>query len=290
MNRPLEHRHITANGIRLHTALAGPVEGPLVILLHGFPEYWRGMEAQLEALAQAGYRVACPDQRGYNLSDKPQGVAAYSLDALRDDVLGLMDALGREKAFVVGHDWGAGVAWWLCQTRPQRVQAAVTLNVPHLQVLLSHLKGDWSQLRRSWYMFFFQIPRLPELLIARGQAVPFVKAIAATARQGAFTREELDGLREAWLQPGALTGMINWYRAAFRHQPALPPSPRVKVPMMLIWGAKDHALGREMAPESIALCEQGRLEVIEEATHWVQHEEPERVNALILEWLEQHKA
>jgi pimeloyl-ACP methyl ester carboxylesterase len=138
-------------------------------------------------------------------------------------------------------------------------------------------------------MFLFQLPRLPELLIARQQAIPFVKAIAATARRGAFSREELDQLREAWLQPGALTGMINWYRAAFRHQPSPPPSPRVKVPMMLIWGARDHALGRQMAPESIELCDQGRLEVIEEATHWVQHEEPERVNALILEWLAQHQ-
>jgi pimeloyl-ACP methyl ester carboxylesterase len=279
----VEHRTIQVNGVRLHVALAGPVEGPLALLLHGFPEYWRALAPQMEALAAAGYRVAAPDQRGYNLSEKPGGVAAYGLETLRDDALGLIEALGRAEAFVVGHDWGAAVAWWLCTTHPSKVRRAVTMNVPHPQVMFEHLMKSPRQMLRSWYIFFFQIPRLPEWFLGREEGRVFAQALRATGRRGTFSEEELEGLREAWRQPGALRGMLGWYRAALRHRPRFA-SARVEAPMLLIWGERDSALGVEMAAPSVAMCVEGRLERIAEATHWVAREEAARVNALILEW------
>ncbi len=285
----VEHRTIEVQGLRLHTLMAGPVEGRLAILLHGFPEHATSMEALLIELAKAGYRAIAPDQRGYNLSDKPQGLDAYTIDVLAKDVLGLMDALGREKAMVVGHDWGAAVTWWLALNHPDRVERAATINVPHPVVMLNTLKSSLAQLKRSWYMFFFQLPWLPELVLGRGEGKPFAAAVASKAWPGVYGEKEQDEMRKAWLQPGALTGMLNWYRAAFQRQPAIPADIRIRVPMMLVWGCKDHALGEEMAQPSIDLCDHGRLEKFPEATHWIQREEPQRVGALLVEWFDTAK-
>jgi len=158
----LEQRFIETNGVRLNVLQDGPQDGPLAILLHGFPEFSDGWRRQIPFLAAAGYRVWAPDQRGYALSDKPDGIAAYALDELAADVVGLMDAAGRERAFLVGHDWGAAVAWWVAQTQPQRVVRLVVINVPHPAVMLAHLRGSLAQLLKSWYIFYFQLPWLPE--------------------------------------------------------------------------------------------------------------------------------
>ncbi len=272
----MRHRSIATNGIRLHAVEAGPEDGPLLIFLHGFPELWYGWRHQIAPFAEAGFRVLAPDQRGYNTSDKPKGVRAYGRDDLARDVLGLIDEAGREKAYVVGHDWGGAVAWGLGMKHPERIERLAILNCPHPEVMKRHLLGNPRQLKRSWYMFFFQLPRLPERALSRNLA----KMLRQTSDR-AFTDEDLDVYREAWAQPGALTTMVNWYRAGLRVRPSPPPSPRVTVPTLLIWGAKDSALGEELAQPSIDLCDLGRLARIEEATHWLQHEEPERVNALI---------
>ena len=157
-----EHKLIATNGITLHAVTAGPEDGPLVLLLHGFPEFWYGWRRQIPALAAAGFRVLAPDQRGYNLSDKPRELSAYRLDALAADALGLIDAAGRERAFVVGHDWGAMVAWWLALVAPQRVERLAILNVPHPYVFRRHLMNDAEQQKRSIYAGFFQLPWLPQ--------------------------------------------------------------------------------------------------------------------------------
>lgn len=275
---------VPTNGIRLNVAQAGPANGPLLIFLHGFPEFWYGWRNQIEHFATLGYRVWAPDQRGYNLSDKPDAISDYTLDTLAGDIVGLIDAAGCARARVVGHDWGAAVTWWLALKHPERVERAVILNVPHPAVMGRMLSRSFSQLLKSWYMFFFQIPRLPEAVIQRNHYAAAARSLVATSRPGTFSQADLDRYIEAWSRTDGLRTMIHWYRA-IGQKPSRMGNPRVRVPLLMIWGARDRFLGRELAQPSIDLCENGRLAFIEEASHWVQHEEPARVNALLQEFL-----
>ncbi len=287
MNTDLIHVTIPTNGVRLHTVIAGPPDGEPVILLHGFPEFWYGWRRQIPALAAAGWRVYAPDQRGYNLSEKPRGVGAYTLPTLAADVIGLIDHIGAERVRLVGHDWGALVAWWVALRHPQRLHRLAILNVPHPAVMSRYLRSlDAEQVRRSWYVFFFQLPLLPEALFRAGGWAGGLRALTGSARPDTFTAEDLERYRTAWAQPGAITAMINWYRAAARI-PAhtLEGGTRVRVPTRVIWGRHDVALSHRMAQASVDLCDEGDLHLIDEATHWVQHDAPERVNALLLDWL-----
>src|SRR5215213_5592847 len=158
----LEHSTIRTNGIRLHVVQAGPKSGTPVLLLHGFPEFWYGWKKQIPALVDAGCRVIVPDQRGYNLSDKPKGIKNYRVDEMVKDIVGLIDALDYEKVNLVGHDWGAGVAWMLAHQHPERLHRLSIMNVPHPLVMRRFVQRDFEQMRRSWYIFFFQLPWLPE--------------------------------------------------------------------------------------------------------------------------------
>lgn len=271
-------------GVTLHVAEAGPEGGPLVVLLHGFPEFWYGWRKQIGPLARAGFRVLAPDQRGYNLSEKPRGYAHYALDALADDVVGLIEGAGRRRAAVVGHDWGGVVAWWLALRQPERVERLAVLNAPHPEFLT---RGGWmrpAQLVRSWYVAAFQVPWLPEAGLGMFGGKGLADSLRRTSRPGAFTDDDLARYRAAWSQPGALTAMVNWYRAAVRARPPAP-DPRVRVPALILWGMKDAFLRRRYAQDALARCEQGRLESFEDATHWVHHEEPDRVNRLLTDFL-----
>lgn len=281
----MQHQRIATNGIQLHVVQDGPQDGPLLIFLHGFPEFWVSWRRQIPALAHAGYRVWAPDQRGYNLSDKPDGIAAYCLDELAADVVGLIDAAGSQKAYLVGHDWGAAVAWWTAVTHPQRVERLVAMNVPHPAVMQQQLRHNPAQMRKSWYIFFFQTPRLPEISAQVNNWRAATRALTSSSRAGTFSDADLELYRQAWSQPHAYTSMLNWYRAIIQKPPRMPTSQRVTPPTLLIWGAQDMFLGREMAQPSIDLCDDGRLVFIEEATHWVQHEEAEQVNQLLTEFL-----
>jgi pimeloyl-ACP methyl ester carboxylesterase len=277
----VEHHDIATNRVRLHVVQAGPEDGPLVILLHGFPEFWYGWQQQIEFLANRGYRVWAPDQRGYNRSDKPEGIAAYRVDVLTADILGLIEAAGRERASVVGHDWGGGVGWRLGWLHPERLERLILLNMPHPVVFQKHLRRSPRQMLKSAYILFFQLPGLPEASLHARHWRLAERTLAGTGRPGTFTPEALAAYREAWSQPGAMTAMLHWYRAALRKPPLLPDDPRIQVPTLLLWGAKDPFLGQEMAQPSIDLCPHGELVVLEEATHWLHHEEPGRVNAHI---------
>jgi|AntDeeMetagen134_2_1112570.scaffolds.fasta_scaffold00058_10 pimeloyl-ACP methyl ester carboxylesterase len=275
---------IETNGVRLHTVQAGPEDGPLVVLLHGFPECWYGWHRQLGPLAKAGYRVVVPDQRGYNLSDKPAGVASYQLDELAADIVGLIDACGRERAIVAGHDWGAAVAWWLGLNYPDRLSQLCIVNVPHPTVFEETLREGWSQRLKSSYFLWFQLPVLPELTTQLGDWWVARRALESTSRPGTFSRTDLDRYRLAWARPGAATGMVNWYRAAVRHR-RQPVDPQVSTPTLVLWGAEDQFLKTSMARDSLNYCEEGELRLVEEATHWILHEEPAAVVEALLEFL-----
>ena len=279
------------NGIRLHAVQAGPVDGPLVLLLHGFPEFWRGWINQIEPLARAGWRVVAPDQRGYNLSDKPAGVSSYRMSELVGDVTGLVQALGRQKACLVGHDWGAGVTWETAIRRPDCVQKLVILNAPHPDVMTRFLLSRLRQLLKSWYIFFFQVPGLPEAMLRLNDWQPAVQMLQRSRQPGAFLPEQIEHYRRAWWQKDAMTNMINWYRAAFRRALRGPWNPRqiqprrVKPPALILWGEQDIALSKEMVQPSLDLCDQGRLVTFPHATHWVQHDEAVEVTRQLLAFL-----
>lgn len=281
----LEHHWVAANGVRLHVVAAGPSDGPVVLLLHGFPEFWYGWRSQIPALARAGYRVWAPDGRGYGLSDKPPSVYAYALDTLADDAHALVQATGRSTASVVGHDWGAAVAWRLAERHAPSVAELVILNVPHPFVFARTLRTSARQRRRSAYVAFFQLPLLPEALLRAGDHRALARSLETSSRPGTFSAADMAMYRWAWSQPGALKGMLDWYRAALRAPVRYAAPPRVRVPTTMLWGARDAFLLSEMAAASVALCDDGRLQVFDEATHWLQHEEPEAVNRSILSFL-----
>jgi len=279
-----EFLRLPTNGITLHAAAAGPAEGQLVILLHGFPEFWYGWRRQIEPLAASGLRVLAPDQRGYNLSDKPAGVAAYTLDALADDVLGLADALGREHFAVAGHDWGGVVAWHLAARNPERVSRAAILNAPHPSTLWPYARSHPSQLLKSWYVAGFQLPLLPELALRAGNFRVLRRTLIRTSRTGAFAAADWPIYRAAWAQPDALGAMLNWYRALRHRSGRLPPT-RSRVPVRVIWGDRDAFLNRGLAEAGLALCDRGEIFRLRDATHWVQHEEPDAINRMLIDFL-----
>jgi pimeloyl-ACP methyl ester carboxylesterase len=281
---PLEFRVFNVHGIALHVVLAGPARGKPLIFLHGFPEFWFGWRPQIDYFASSGYRVIIPDQRGYNLSDKPAGVGSYSIDQLARDVVGVLDAVAGSKAFVVGHDWGAVVTWYLAARYADRVSRAAMLSVPHPRVFMKNLITNPAQLRSSWYIFLFQFPWLAESILRRRNWAPLVKALRNTSPLGVFSDSDLEQYKESWVRKGALTAMLNWYRAALFRPSKLtfdPEASRVKKPTLLIWGKNDQFAGEAMARESLHYCEDGHLEMFDTATHWVQHEEPARVNNLL---------
>jgi pimeloyl-ACP methyl ester carboxylesterase len=269
---------IPTNGIKLHTAIDGPDDGVPVFLLHGFPEAWFGWEHQIGKVAASGFRVIVPDQRGYNLSDKPEGISSYTMSCLVGDILGLADALGHDRFHLAGHDFGAMVGWNLALRHPRRLKRLAIANVPHPAIMRSYLRTHVSQMLKSWYALFFQLPLLPEWFVRA-----FNWRFLASALPSYFTDEELKRYRTAWAVPGAITSMINWYRASLRPSRGGAPPEKVKVPTLILWGQRDPYLSHEMASLSIELCEEGRLVTFEDATHWVLFDKSEEVNQFLIE-------
>jgi pimeloyl-ACP methyl ester carboxylesterase len=281
----LEETFIRTNGIQLHTVMTGPQSGTPVILLHGFPENWRCWIRQIPALAQAGCRVIAPDQRGYNLSDKPKGIKAYQIDTLVDDIVGLIKALDYEKVNLVGHDFGALVAWMMAIKYPDCLHRLGIINLPHPAVMKRFLQRDFEQMRRSLYALFFQLPWLPELSMRIGNWSGAAFGMRRSGKPDAFTDEDIEKYKEAWSQPGAMTAMLNWYRAAFWYGPEITEDMRVRVRTLVLWGVRDVALTYRMARPSIDYCDDGQLLFFPDATHWVQHEDAEEVNHSLIGFL-----
>jgi pimeloyl-ACP methyl ester carboxylesterase len=280
----LEHVTLPTNGIRLHVAQSGSRYGSLVILLHGFPEFWYGWRRQIKPLAEAGFRVWVPDQRGYNLSDKPRGTAAYRFDELANDVIGLIDAAGVEKCYLAGHDWGAAVAWWVALKHPERLNKIAIINVPHPVIMARTLTSNLAQLRRSWYMFFFQIPFFTEAILRNDDWELMVRMLLDTSKQGSFTNEDIEKYRQAWWRKGAVTSMLSWYRAALQMPPDMSGDMHIKVPTLILWGAQDITIGREMAQPSLDLCDEGKLVLFENSSHWVQLDASDAVNQHLIDF------
>jgi pimeloyl-ACP methyl ester carboxylesterase len=286
----IRHGYAQVGDVRLHYAECGEGER-LVVLLHGFPECWYSWRHQLKALGRR-YRVVAPDLRGYNLSDKPERVEDYQVKRLVDDVTGLIRHLGQREAAVVGHDWGAAVAWAVAQHYPDYVWKLASLQTPPPAVWGKNL--TLKQLLRSWYMFFFQLPSLPEWLMRRDDFARLGKMLRATSRPGTFSDKDIEVLKAALREPGAVTGGINYYRANLRAllsrgfgAKETGRHERVRVPTLFIYGERDFAI----LPETVA----GVADYVDapytelrlgRSNHWVQQESPAEVNAALLTFLE----
>lgn len=286
------HRRLTVSDVTLHVAEARPTgdlsRAPLVVLLHGFPEFWWSWHHQLRALADAGIWAVAPDLRGYAESDKPDGVDAYRLETLAADVAGLVRALGREKATVVGHDWGAIVAWQVAQQHPDLVERLAILNVPHPLQMMRGLRTSPRQMMRSWYMFFFQVPFVPE----KAAAAFDYAFVRNTFRLDGFSKEEIDPYIEALKTPGALTSAMNYYRSIIRRAATAktPKTVRIDCEVLVIWGDKDRYLGKELATPPARFVPNARVIHVPEASHWVQHDAKERVNDLLVDFVKKERA
>jgi pimeloyl-ACP methyl ester carboxylesterase len=281
----LAHRYADLGDVRLHYVEAG--EGPLVLLLHGFPQFWYQWRHQIPALVGAGFRVVAPDMRGYNLSDKPPGVQAYRVELLARDVERLIRTCGEGTATVVGHDWGAIAAWIAAMRHPGRVERLAILNVPHPTRSLDGLLSP-MQLLRSSYMFFFQIPRLPEKVIRAGDFALLRSVFRSDPVQPeAFTAEDIERYIEAIAQPGALTASLNYYRALLRYPGETRALlKRVEAPVLVIWGERDRFLSRRLAePPRLWVPNLMRVKRLPNASHWVAEDRPLEVNTLLLDFL-----
>jgi epoxide hydrolase 4 len=281
---PISFRYIQTNGIQLHIAEAGTKGNPVLILLHGFPEFWYAWIHQITFFANQGFHVIAPDQRGYNLSDKPKGVKSYGLDTLCEDIIGLLNHEKVQKCYLIGHDWGAMVAWLLGMKYPERFEKIGIINVPHPTVMKKNLRRNPKQRRKSRYMFFFQLPFLPEFILKKNNFLYLVKTIKKRTKKGAFTDEELDIYRQAWGQKGALTGMLNWYRGMFRAAPSRGKTNKISIPAHIFWGENDYVLGKELAEQSMKYLENGEISFFQ-ATHWIMHEIPNELNEALLAFL-----
>ena len=237
-----------------------------------------------EPLAQAGFRVVAPDQRGYNLSSKPQGVAPYHLDLLAGDIFALADALGHKTFRVVGHDWGSAVAWWMATKNPSRLERLVTIDAPHPAVWMAAVRNDPEQRRKSWYVQALRIRDCrihdpPRRLFRPGESADQRRA------QGRVHTDILAQYKTAWQQPGALTAMINWYRAVTSADLATPAPNSLPMPTLILWGDKDIYVGPKLAEACAELCADARVVHFPQAGHWLPHDERDAVTAELLRFL-----
>jgi pimeloyl-ACP methyl ester carboxylesterase len=282
-----EQKRVSLKGLTFNLVCAGETNAPLVILLHGFPECWLTWKDQIQPLADAGYRVIAPDQRGYNLSDKPKSLEDYRIDILASDVEAIRQYAECETFHLVGHDWGAAIGWWYAMHYPNTLRSLTVINAPHPTVFENTLRSNKRQLLKSWYMFFFQIPKLPELLMPLMNFKQLKKGLIDSSNPETFNDEILSQLTAAWQQSGAITGMLNWYRAALR-RPVEATNLTINCPTRILWGENDIALTKEMAQLSTQYCSDVELTYYPDGTHWLTHDHPERVANEIIRFCDAH--
>ena len=279
-------REVAANGLTFEVAEAG--EGDhLALCLHGFPELNYSWRHQMPLLAEMGYRVWAPNQRGYGATSRPARVEDYTADKIVADAAALFDASGARKLTLVAHDWGGAIAWLFAINRARPVERLVVMNLPHPKCFAAALR-HWPQKKRSWYIAFFQLPWLPERWLLANDAAGIRRAFKGMAiDKSRFPDDVLDVYARAAQRPGAATAMVNWYRAAARNRAglALSNDGRVEVPTLIVWGEEDAALGLETLDGTEHYVPDLTIRRLPRVSHWVQQEAPEKVNAILREWL-----
>jgi pimeloyl-ACP methyl ester carboxylesterase len=278
-----QHEYIISNGLKLHYVTQG--EGPLMLMLHGFPEFWYSWRHQIPEFAK-DYKVVALDLRGYNDSDKPKAQSAYTMSEFIQDVEGVIKGLGYDKCILVGHDWGGAIAWNFAYARPEMVERLIVLNIPHPAKVAEGFRTP-QQLLKSSYMFLFQLPVLPEMLIQAGDYLAIENAFKGmAANKSAFTPEDIDAYKDAAAKRGVLTAALNYYRNSIQQFTLFNKNWGVlNVPTLMIWGEKDAALGRELSYGTATYVNPFQIRYIPDASHWIQQEKPELVNQYMREFL-----
>lgn len=290
-----DHRTDVVNDLRFHSVEAG--DGPLVLLLHGFPEFWYAWRRQLLALADAGFHAVAPDLRGYNRTEKPPGVDSYRLDRLVEDVVALAEAFGEPPVHIVGHDWGGLIAWEVAGRRPEIVDRLAVLNAPHPRAYERELRRP-EQLLNSWYTAFFQLPFVPETLLTGANSALVGRLLEEDPVSGdAFTDADIKRYREAASRPGAMRAAINYYRAVGRatvraslssgaRPPGATQASDIDVPTLLLWGLQDVALSPRLTTGLDRWIDDLQIERFPHASHWLQADAPEQVNEQLVDFLQ----
>lgn len=285
-----KHHYAIVNKIKLHYVSAG--SGEPLVLLHGFPEFWYAWRHQIPVLAEH-FHVIVPDLRGYGESEKLPHIADYQMSEMAQDIIELIHHLGYKKAHIVGHDWGGAIAWHLSIEHPEIVDYLSILNCPHPAVLAKALKSNVEQMRKSWYIIFFQIPYLPELLFKLFDTTLIKMVFRGSAiRKNTFSDEDLKTYLSSIRQPGAFTAALNYYRASFRqllkNKKTGEKIKKIKAPTLIIWGEKDSALGKELTLNLERFFEGPfQIRYIPDCSHWVNEEYPELVNQLLIQHMKQ---
>jgi len=276
-----QHEYITSNGIKLHYVTQG--EGPLMLMLHGFPEFWYSWRHQIPEFSSS-YKVVALDLRGYNKSDKPQQQSAYVMSEFIKDIEGVIQGLGYDRCVLVGHDWGGMIAWYFAYAHPEMVEKLIVMNIPHPAKFAEGLHTP-QQLMRSSYAFFFQLPVLPELLIQWSDYQAIESAFKGMAiNKSAFSSQDIEAYKNAASRRGALTAMLNYYRNAFSNMGKQNWS-ILQVPTLMIWGEEDTALGKELTYGTQEYVKDFQIRYIPNCSHWVQQEEPALVNQYMREFI-----
>jgi pimeloyl-ACP methyl ester carboxylesterase len=275
---------LVANGINFHYVTQG--EGQLMLMLHGFPEFWYSWRYQIPEFAK-DYKVVALDLRGYNESDKPKELAAYAMTELLKDVAGVITGLGYESCILVGHDWGGAIAWKFAYTYPQMVDKLIVMNIPHPAKFIEGLYAP-QQLLKSSYIFFFQLPFLPEWTIQANDYQLFASAFSEIAiDKNIFTQADLEAYKDAAAKRGALTAMLNYYRYSFQKYFQKPSKKWevLEIPTLMIWGENDRFLGKELTYGTENYVKNLTIKYIPNCSHWVQQEQPELVSQYMQEFL-----
>lgn len=276
-----QHQHIVSNGIKLHYVTQG--EGKLMLMLHGFPEFWYSWRHQIPEFA-SNYQVVALDLRGYNESDKPESQSAYVISELLKDIQGVIEGLGGDRCILVGHDWGGAIAWHFAYAHPEMVKRLIVLNIPHPAKFIAGLQTP-QQLLRSWYIFFFQLPILPELALQTADYALIDQIITGMmVNKNALTSADIAAYKDAAARRGALTAMLNYYRNIFGNL-GQQEWGILKLPTLMIWGEEDKALGKELTYGTDAYVQDLQIRYIPNCSHWVQQEQPELVNQYMREFL-----
>lgn len=276
-----QHKYIISNGVNLHYVTQGT--GPLMLMLHGFPEFWYSWRHQIPEFAK-NYKVVALDLRGYNESDKPQQLSAYEMSELIQDIAGVIQGLGYDRCVLVGHDWGGAIAWNFAYAYPEMVERLIVLNIPHPAKFAQGLQTP-QQLLRSSYAFFFQLPVLPELVLQAFDYRLISTAFTQMAvNKSAITPADLEAYKDAAAKRGALSAMLNYYRTAFTTFNEQDWS-LLDVPTLMIWGEEDTALGKELTYGTDEYVRDFQIRYIPNCSHWVQQEQPELVNQFMREFL-----
>ena len=278
----LESNFIDVGEVTLHVVLAGPIDGEPVLLLHGFPEFWYAWRKPMAILAKAGYRVIVPDQRGYNLSDKPNGDEHYNLDELTTDMSALVKKLGYEDVNLAAHDWGGGVAWWMVLHNPELVRRFFVIDTPHPSAGESFQTEEETN---TWYRDFIRLPFIPTYLARLNDWQMLTDTFVNGSKANSFSPEDLDQFRSAWDHENAINTMVAWYRADNENIKE-PESRQVDVPTMVVIAPNDFYIPSDLTVRSMPFLNNGELLRLEQGSHWIIQEQPEMIAQHLIEFIE----